>query len=37
MRIWKMNIFFRWTFFVEHRSENGDVGNLKKKKEKKVR
>lgn len=23
--------FFRWTFFVEHRSENGDVGNLKKK------
>lgn len=26
--------FFRWTFFVEHRSENGDVGNLKKKKEK---
>lgn len=26
--------FFRWTFFVEHRSENGDVGNLKKKKRK---
>lgn len=27
--------FFRWTFFVEHRSENGDVGNLKKKKKRK--
>lgn len=36
---WNENLedehFFRWTFFVEHRSENGDVGNLKKKKKRK--
>lgn len=25
--------FARWNFFVEYQSENGDVGNLKEKKE----